>query len=215
MLFEDETSYEGTFADAGVFSGHGTLAYNNGDRLEGSFYGNYTEGMKFSGTIYKSGSAAKALNLSAVNKEKVGFNGRLQFRGSCQHAYMAVRSVRTMYTYVHLYQDQIVSYSARTQEPSILSKSTIIHFPVLIQIGHPLSLSRLALFASPQTKSGYPYTRTTTSSSACPTTTPTPSPFPPPPRRASSGTASPSSSTRPRTPTTLPPAAATSWTASR
>ena len=74
MLFEDETSYEGTFADAGVFSGHGTLAYSNGDRMEGSFYGNYTEGMKFSGTIYKSGSAAKALNLSVVNKEKVTIN---------------------------------------------------------------------------------------------------------------------------------------------
>ena len=71
MLFEDETSYEGNFADAGVFSGHGTLTYNNGDRMEGSFYGNYTEGMKFSGTIYKSGSVAKALNLGALNKEKV------------------------------------------------------------------------------------------------------------------------------------------------
>ena len=71
MLFEDETSYEGTFADAGVFSGHGTLSYNNGDRMEGSFYGNYTEGMKFSGTIYKSGSVARVLNLSALNKEKV------------------------------------------------------------------------------------------------------------------------------------------------
>ena len=73
MLFEDETSYDGTFADAGVFSGHGTLAYSNGDRMEGSFYGNYTEGMKFSGTIYKSGSVAKAPNLSAVNKEKVSY----------------------------------------------------------------------------------------------------------------------------------------------
>ena len=100
MLFEDETSYEGTFADAGVFSGHGTLAYNNGDRLEGSFYGNYTEGMKFSGTIYKSGSAAKALNLSAVNKEKVGFNGRLQYGGSYQYACMAVRTMYVVRTFV-------------------------------------------------------------------------------------------------------------------
>ena len=37
----------------GVFSGHGVLTYANGDHLEGSFYGNYTDGMKFNGTIYK------------------------------------------------------------------------------------------------------------------------------------------------------------------
>lgn len=53
MIFEDETVYEGYFADAGVFSGAGTLSYVNGDKLEGSFYGNYTDGMKFNGTIYK------------------------------------------------------------------------------------------------------------------------------------------------------------------
>ena len=38
---------------SGVFSGHGVLTYSNGDHLEGSFYGNYTDGMKFNGTIYK------------------------------------------------------------------------------------------------------------------------------------------------------------------
>ena len=53
MLFEDETSYEGSFADAGVFNGHGVLTYEHGDRLEGSFHGNYTDGMKFNGTVYK------------------------------------------------------------------------------------------------------------------------------------------------------------------
>ena len=37
----------------GVFSGHGILTYKNGDHMEGSFYGNYTDGMKFNGTIYK------------------------------------------------------------------------------------------------------------------------------------------------------------------
>ena len=36
-----------------MFSGAGTLKYANGDRLEGSFYGNYTDGMKFNGTVYK------------------------------------------------------------------------------------------------------------------------------------------------------------------
>jgi hypothetical protein len=53
MMFEDGTVYEGYFADAGVFSGHGVLTYANGDHLDGSFYGNYTDGMKFNGTVYK------------------------------------------------------------------------------------------------------------------------------------------------------------------
>lgn len=53
MMFEDETVYEGYFADAGVFSGHGILTYCNGDHLDGSFYGNYSDGMKFNGTVYK------------------------------------------------------------------------------------------------------------------------------------------------------------------
>ena len=53
MMFEDETIYEGNFADTGVFSGVGTMITPNGDRLEGSFYGNYTDGMKFNGTIFK------------------------------------------------------------------------------------------------------------------------------------------------------------------
>ena len=181
MLFEDETSYEGTFADAGVFSGHGTLSYNNGDRMEGSFYGNYTEGMKFSGTIYKSGSAARALNLSALNKEKVKIQWANYNLG--QYAGQTFLTCKKNY-------------------PSGVKTSRF--------------LSRSALFASPQAKSGSPYTPTTTSSSACPTTTPTPSPSPPPPKRASSGTASPSSSTRPRTPTAATAAAAaTSSTASR
>ena len=58
MLFEDETCYEGNFADAGVFSGQGCLTCANGDRLEGAFFGNYTDGMKFNGTIYKSRGGA-------------------------------------------------------------------------------------------------------------------------------------------------------------
>ena len=53
MLFEDETMYEGQFADTGVFNGVGVLTYPNGDKLEGSFYGNYGKGMKFNGTIYR------------------------------------------------------------------------------------------------------------------------------------------------------------------
>lgn len=62
---QDETSYEGTFADAGVFSGSGVLTYDNGDRLEGSFYGNYTDGMKFNGTIYRNNRAAAGGNAAS------------------------------------------------------------------------------------------------------------------------------------------------------
>ena len=53
MLFEDETLYEGIFSDTGVFNGLGILSYKNGDKLEGNFYGSYSNGMKFNGTIYK------------------------------------------------------------------------------------------------------------------------------------------------------------------
>ena len=77
MLFEDETSYEGHFADAGVFSGHGALTYDNGDRLEGSFYGNYTDGMKFNGTVFKTmkqpnQNVALVSQDTPLNKEKIG-----------------------------------------------------------------------------------------------------------------------------------------------
>ncbi len=76
MLFEDETCYEGTFADAGVFSGNGTLTYESGDRLEGSFYGNYTDGMKFNGTIFKNVNKGTTGTLvsqdTPLNRDKIG-----------------------------------------------------------------------------------------------------------------------------------------------
>merc|ERR1719228_606883 len=52
MIFEDGARYEGEFAGAGDFCGKGTLITNN-DKLVGTFYGNYTDGMKFNGMVYK------------------------------------------------------------------------------------------------------------------------------------------------------------------
>ncbi len=76
MLFEDETAYEGSFADAAVFSGHGCLTYEHGDKLEGSFYGNYHgDGMKFNGTIYRRPSTSGLTLVSQdepLNKDKIG-----------------------------------------------------------------------------------------------------------------------------------------------
>ena len=70
MLFDDETLYEGNFSDTGVFNGVGTLTYKSGDKLEGTFHGNYSSGMKFNGTIYKlpstpSSPSKKFLDLSS------------------------------------------------------------------------------------------------------------------------------------------------------
>lgn len=86
MLFEDDTSYEGNFADTGVFSGQGVLSYAGGgdqqgsgsDRLEGSFFGSYTDGIKFNGTIFKcrsSGGAATGF-VSSGGGESTSGNSR-------------------------------------------------------------------------------------------------------------------------------------------
>jgi len=50
MLFEDGARYEGDFAGAGEFNGKGTLI-SGGKKLVGTFYGNYSESMKFNGEI--------------------------------------------------------------------------------------------------------------------------------------------------------------------
>jgi len=50
MLFEDGARYEGDFAGAGEFNGRGTLVAG-GKKMVGTFYGNYSESMKFNGEI--------------------------------------------------------------------------------------------------------------------------------------------------------------------
>ena len=76
MLFEDETLYEGNFSDTGVFNGVGTLTYKQGDKLEGNFYGSYSNGMKFNGTIHKlphtPGSPSKNQNFQDSIPNKIG-----------------------------------------------------------------------------------------------------------------------------------------------
>ena len=57
MIFEDDSIYEGQFADTGVFNGAGILNCTNGDKMEGSFYGNHNNGIKFNGTIFKRANA--------------------------------------------------------------------------------------------------------------------------------------------------------------
>lgn len=54
MVFEDGTHYEGEFKSAGCFNGKGTLTLNTGDRLEGNLQGMWNDGIKFSGTLFKS-----------------------------------------------------------------------------------------------------------------------------------------------------------------
>jgi len=50
MLFEDGARYEGEFAGAGEFNGKGTLISGT-KKFVGTFYGNYSESMRFSGEI--------------------------------------------------------------------------------------------------------------------------------------------------------------------
>jgi amyotrophic lateral sclerosis 2 protein len=77
MLFEDETCYEGAFADAGVFSGQGCLTYANGDRLEGSFFGNYVDGMKFNGTVFKSREPPASMASPVTSRDSPFFRDKI------------------------------------------------------------------------------------------------------------------------------------------
>jgi len=52
MIFEDGAVYEGEFAGAGEFNGKGILLTNTA-KFDGIFHGNYSDGMKFNGTVYK------------------------------------------------------------------------------------------------------------------------------------------------------------------
>ena len=52
MIFEDDAIYEGEFAGAGEFNGKGVLVTKT-SRFDGVFHGNYSDGMRFNGTVYK------------------------------------------------------------------------------------------------------------------------------------------------------------------
>lgn len=53
MLLDDGTSYEGEVAGVGVMGGKGVLKMPNGDVIQGSFHGSWSEGVKINGTMTK------------------------------------------------------------------------------------------------------------------------------------------------------------------
>jgi len=52
MIFDDGSVYEGEFCGAGEFNGRGVLVSRT-ERFEGVFHGNYSDGMKFNGMVYR------------------------------------------------------------------------------------------------------------------------------------------------------------------
>lgn len=53
MIFEDGAYFEGEMKSAGVLNGKGTMVFACGDRLEGSMHGQWSEGMRVTGTFHK------------------------------------------------------------------------------------------------------------------------------------------------------------------
>lgn len=53
MMFQDNTVFKGELGAGGTLNGKGTLALSNGDRIEGTFYGMWSEGIRISGVYHK------------------------------------------------------------------------------------------------------------------------------------------------------------------
>ncbi|XP_069957233.1 alsin isoform X3 [Cherax quadricarinatus] len=53
MMFEDKTYYEGELGIGGSFAGKGSLHYPSGDTIEGTFTGNWEDGIKINGMLQK------------------------------------------------------------------------------------------------------------------------------------------------------------------
>ncbi|ELU11746.1 hypothetical protein CAPTEDRAFT_112695, partial [Capitella teleta] len=53
LMTEDATYYEGQFSGGTNLSGKGTLTMPNNDRIEGTFYGSFSDGVKVTGTFHK------------------------------------------------------------------------------------------------------------------------------------------------------------------
>lgn len=53
MMFEDKTYYEGELGMGGTFAGKGSLHYPSGDTIEGTFTGNWEDGIKINGVLQK------------------------------------------------------------------------------------------------------------------------------------------------------------------
>jgi amyotrophic lateral sclerosis 2 protein len=64
IIFEDEAIYEGEFCGAGEFYGSGVLTTKT-EKFQGTFYGSYSDGMKFNGTVYRHKSPEDSAHLEA------------------------------------------------------------------------------------------------------------------------------------------------------
>lgn len=64
MMFQDNTVFKGELGAGGSLNGRGILSLSNGDSIQGSFYGMWSEGIKISGVYQK--SVADAYSLSEV-----------------------------------------------------------------------------------------------------------------------------------------------------
>lgn len=60
MLLEDGTSYEGEVAGVGILGGKGVLQFPNGDIIQGTFHGSWSDGIKINATLTKSSLSAQS-----------------------------------------------------------------------------------------------------------------------------------------------------------
>ena len=59
-LLEDGTSYEGEVAGVGVLGGKGVLQFPNGDVIQGTFHGSWSDGIKINATLTKASLTAQS-----------------------------------------------------------------------------------------------------------------------------------------------------------
>lgn len=60
MLLEDGTSYEGEVAGVGILGGKGLLQFPNGDIIQGTFHGSWSDGIKINATLTKASLSAQS-----------------------------------------------------------------------------------------------------------------------------------------------------------
>ena len=60
MLLEDGTSYEGEVAGVGILGGKGLLQFPNGDIIQGTFHGSWSDGVKINATLTKASLSAQS-----------------------------------------------------------------------------------------------------------------------------------------------------------
>jgi amyotrophic lateral sclerosis 2 protein len=53
MLTEDDSCYEGDFSPGAQLNGKGVLTLASGDQIEGTFHGDWNEGIKVNGIFRK------------------------------------------------------------------------------------------------------------------------------------------------------------------